>query len=184
MPIKITNTYLDGLFIIEPEFFNDERGSFYESFNFQDFSNLTTENFSFVLDCHSHSKKNVLRGLHYQLNNPQGKLVRVIHGEIQDVVVDIRKKSKTFGKYFSINLSSQSLKQLWIPPGFAHGFLAKTKSVDVLYKMTNFWDKNDERCILWNDKNLAISWEADENNILTSSKDEKGCKFSDAEYFN
>ena len=183
MSIRIKKTSLNGVIIIEPEIFQDERGSFHESFNFNVLSGFIDNNHSFVLDCHSHSKKNVLRGLHYQLNNPQGKLVRVIHGEIQDVVVDLRRHSETFSKHISVNLSSESLKQLWIPPGFAHGFLVKTKTADVLYKMTNFWDKDDERCILWNDKTLDIQWEIDKKEPLISPKDNNGCKFLEAEYF-
>ena len=183
MNLKITKTFLEDVLVIEPEFYEDDRGSFFESFSAKNFSHIINKKVSFVLDCHSHSKKNVIRGLHYQFKFPQGKLIRVLDGEIQDVVVDLRKNSKTFGKYLSINLSSNSLKQLWIPPGFAHGFLAKTETVDVLYKMTDYWNKDDENCIKWNDETLNIKWEVEKRNALVSLKDNQGICFKKAKLF-
>ena len=183
MNLKITKTFLEDVLVIEPEFYEDDRGYFFESFNAKNFFRIINKKVSFVLDCHSHSKKNVIRGLHYQFKFPQGKLIRVLDGEIQDVVVDLRKNSKTFGKYLSINLSSNSLKQLWIPPGFAHGFLAKTETVDVLYKMTDYWNKDDENCIKWNDETLNIKWEVEKRNALVSLKDNQGICFKKAKLF-
>ena len=183
MNLKITKTFLEDVLVIEPEFYEDDRGYFFESFNAKNFFRIINKKVSFVLDCHSHSKKNVIRGLHYQFEFPQGKLIRVLDGEIQDVVVDLRKNSKTFGKYLSINLSSNSLKQLWIPPGFAHGFLAKTETVDVLYKMTDYWNKDDENCIKWNDETLNIKWEVEKRNALVSLKDNQGICFKKAKLF-
>lgn len=183
MNFKISKTILEGVLIIEALLYEDERGYFYESFNNKILSSVTNKDYSFLLDCHSHSKKNVLRGLHYQLNYPQGKLIRVLNGEIQDVVVDLRTTSKTFGKHLSINLSSRSLKQLWIPPGFAHGFLAKTDSVDLLYKMTDYWNKEDEKCIKWDDEILDIKWEVSRKNALVSPKDNQGTSFKKAKYY-
>ena len=183
MNLKITKTFLEDVLVIEPEFYEDDRGSFFESFSAKNFSNIIKNKVSFVLDCHSHSKKNVLRGLHYQFEFPQGKLIRVLDGEIQDVVVDLRMNSKTFGKHLSINLSSTSLKQLWIPPGFAHGFLAKTDTVDVLYKMTDYWNKDDEKCIKWNDETLNIKCEVEKVDALVSLKDNQGISFKKAKLF-
>ena len=183
MNLKITKTFLEDVLVIEPEFYEDDRGYFFESFNAKNFFRIINKKVSFVLDCQSHSKKNVIRGLHYQFEFPQGKLIRVLDGEIQDVVVDLRKNSKTFGKYLSINLSSNSLKQLWIPPGFAHGFLAKTETVDVLYKMTDYWNKDDENCIKWNDETLNIKWEVEKRNALVSLKDNQGICFKKAKLF-
>ena len=183
MNLKITKTFLEDVLVIEPEFYEDDRGYFFESFNAKNFFRIINKKVSFVLDCHSHSKKNVIRGLHYQFEFPQGKLIRVLDGEIQDVVVDLRKNSKTFGKYLSINLSSNSLKQLWIPPGFAHGFLAKTETVDVLYKMTDYWNKDDENCIKWNDETLNIKWEVEKRYALVSLKDNQGICFKKAKLF-
>jgi len=177
MPIKITNTYLDGLFIIEPEFFNDERGSFYESFNFQDFSNLTTENFSFVLDCHSHSKKNVLRGLHIQLKNSQAKIITVTHGKIFDVAVDLRKKSKTFGKYVGLTISQNDDFSFYIPEGFAHGFLCLSKKCTVLYKCSEYRHKASEKTLKWNDETVGVKWPLQKPILSKKDKIGKDLKF-------
>ena len=180
--MKYSNTDIYGGIVFDPKLFYDERGFFYESWNFNFFRKVVGDNFNFVQDNHSYSKKDVLRGLHYQINNPQGKLIRVINGTILDVIVDLRKSSPTFSKTFSIILTSENKKILWAPPGCAHGFRVLSKSAEVFYKVTSSYSPNDERCIKWNDKDLNIDWISKSNPII-SKKDELGLYFKDAEYF-
>ncbi|MFM2344309.1 MAG: RmlC: dTDP-4-dehydrorhamnose 3,5-epimerase [Pseudomonadota bacterium] len=190
--MDIYKTDIDELLVFSPNVFSDSRGSFFESFNQNDFnsglnSNSTINTISFVQDNHSISKEGVLRGLHYQSKHAQGKLVRVIKGIAFDVVVDIRKNSKTFGKYFGIELSQYNFKQLWIPAGFAHGFLALSEEVEFLYKTTDYRYAEYERCIIWNDPDLNINWPLDKlpNNKapILSDKDKNGLPFSQVEAF-
>jgi dTDP-4-dehydrorhamnose 3,5-epimerase len=175
-------TSLPGVMIIEPKIYGDSRGFFFESFNAQRFAEMAGTVFSFVQDNHSRSVKGVLRGLHYQLRQPQGKLVRVIAGEVFDVAVDLRRGSATFGKWTSTKLSAENRLQLWIPPGFAHGFLVLSDAAEVLYKTTDFWVPGDERCIRWDDPTLAIRWPLESAPVL-SAKDMRGVSFAAAETY-
>ena len=177
---------IEGLFIISPKVFSDERGFFVESWNQRYWENLLYENKQvskyFVQDNHSKSSKGVLRGLHFQKDpNSQGKLVRCISGEIYDVAVDIRKKSKSFCNWFGIKLTAENMKQLWIPRGFAHGFLTLSKEAQVIYKTTDFWNKESERSIIWNDKAININWPIQliDNKIELSKKDENAPKINE-----
>lgn len=177
---------IEGLFIISPKVFSDERGFFLESWNQRYWENLLYENKQvskyFVQDNHSKSSKGVLRGLHFQKDpNSQGKLVRCISGEIYDVAVDIRKKSKSFCNWFGIKLTAENMKQLWIPRGFAHGFLTLSKEAQVIYKTTDFWNKESERSIIWNDKAININWPIQliDNKIELSKKDENAPKINE-----
>lgn len=157
--MKVTPTAIADVLIIEPKVFGDDRGFFFESFNMKVFQEATGLHNDFVQDNHSRSSKNVLRGLHYQLApRAQGKLVRVVHGEVFDVAVDIRRSSPTYGKWVAEILSSENKKQLWIPPGFAHGFLTLSDSADFLYKTTDYYSPVHERCIRWDDPGLQIEW--------------------------
>jgi dTDP-4-dehydrorhamnose 3,5-epimerase len=158
MPYTVTTTPLDGVLLLEPKVFGDERGFFFESFNQRDFDQATGLSVQFVQDNHSKSSQGVLRGLHYQIQHPQGKLVRVTAGEVFDVVVDLRGSSATFGRSYGITLSADNKKQLWIPPGFAHGFLVTSESAEFLYKTTDYWYPEFERSLLWNDPALGIEW--------------------------
>jgi len=179
-------TPLGGVLIIEPKVFGDARGFFFESFNARRFEDLTGVRTNFVQDNHSRSAKGVLRGLHYQIRQPQGKLVRVIAGEVFDVAVDLRKSSPTFGKWYGHRLSAENKLQLWIPAGFAHGFVVLSESADFLYKTTDYWAPEYERCIAWNDPDLAIDWPLDVLGGMTpliSGKDAQGVAFRDAEVF-
>ena len=170
-----------GLFLISPQIFNDYRGSFYESWNKSVFNKKINSEVNFVQDNHSSSIKGVLRGLHYQTKPfPQGKLVRCISGKIFDVAVDLRNNSKTFGNWFGVELSSKNKKQLWIPEGFAHGFLTISNSAEVLYKTTHYWNKDCEKSIRWDDKTLDIKWPLYKVNRefpLISIKDEEAKNF-------
>ncbi len=161
MPYTATPTDLPGVLLLEPKVFGDARGFFYESFNAAEFERATGLRMDFVQDNHSKSAKGVLRGLHYQIEHAQGKLVRVIAGEVQDVAVDIRRSSPHFGKWVSVNLSAENKRQLWVPPGFAHAFLVLSESAEFLYKTTDYWYPQHERCIPWNDADLAIAWQLD-----------------------
>lgn len=187
--MEIFETSLAGCLRIVPKVFADDRGSFFESFNQKKFQDLAGLDLRFVQDNISVSKKGVLRGLHYQFNQPQGKLVSVISGSILDVAVDLRKQSKTFGKYFSCVLSDSNRDQLWIPVGFAHGFLALSDFTTVMYKTTDFYSPKDEHCIKWNDENLKIDWQfqsllgLDKNSLIISAKDQLGKSFSEAVTF-
>lgn len=180
--MKVAQTSIPDLLIIEPKVFGDERGFFYESFNQRKFSELTGLQVEFVQDNHSKSAKGVLRGLHYQIQNPQGKLVRTVHGAILDVAVDIRKSSPTFGQHMTIELSAENKRMLWIPAGFAHGFVVLTEAAEVLYKTTDYWSPEHERCIRWNDEELSIPWGLTVDPIL-SVKDAGGVSFKQAELF-
>ena len=176
--------FIPGVLIIEPTVFNDDRGFFLESWNQKNLFESTGIDECFVQDNHSRSVlKGVLRGLHYQLNFPQAKLVRAISGRILDVVVDLRKSSPTFGKHFSIELNDSNNLQLWVPVGLAHGSLTISANADVLYKTTEYYSPSDEVCIKWNDKSLNIDWRLNGNKPQLSIKDEKGIAFKDAQYF-
>ncbi len=176
-------TPLDGVLVLEPKVFGDARGFFFESFNAHDFETATGVHTSFVQDNHSRSARGVLRGLHYQIRQPQGKLVRVVAGEVFDVAVDIRKSSPTFGKWYGHVLSAENKCQLWIPAGFAHGFLVLSDTADFLYKTTDYWAPEFERCIAWNDPDLAIDWPFADTAPLVSAKDAQGVPFLGAEVF-
>lgn len=178
MNFTVKKTDFSEILLIEPKIYNDERGFFFESFNKKSFYNLTNLNVDFVQDNHSRSKKNVLRGLHFQLNKPQGKLIRVLDGIILDVIVDIRKSSSNFGKWIAFELSSTNQKQLWIPEGFAHGYLVKSSVAEVLYKTTEYWYPEYEKCIIWDDTDISINWPID--NPILSQKDQRGKKLRDS----
>ena len=178
--MKVTATSIADVLIIEPKVFADTRGVFFESFNQRDFNAATGTDFSFVQDNHSRSTKGVLRGLHYQLSRPQGKLFRVVRGAVFDVVVDIRPASPTFGQWFGLELNEYDNRQLWVPPGLAHGFLALGASVDSQYKATDYYAPELERCIAWDDPDLAINWPLEGAPTL-SSRDSAGQAFIGAE---
>ncbi len=181
--MKVINSTLDEVKIFEPMVFNDERGFFFESFNKKFFQESINSKIEFVQDNHSRSSKGVLRGLHYQLDPfAQGKLVRVVTGEVFDVAVDIRVNSKNFGKWFGAKLSADNKKQLWIPRGFAHGFLTLSDSTEFLYKTTNFYDKQSERSIIWNDPDINIDW-GSELRPIVSLKDKNAPFLKDADFF-
>lgn len=158
MPYQVTTTPIDGVLVLEPKVFGDARGFFFESFNARDFADATGLSETFVQDNHSKSSKGVLRGLHYQTQHAQGKLVRVTHGAVFDVAVDIRPSSKTFGKWFGLELSAENKKQLWIPAGLAHGFLVTSESAEFLYKTTDYYYPKFEASLLWNDPAIGIEW--------------------------
>jgi dTDP-4-dehydrorhamnose 3,5-epimerase len=158
MPYQVTNTPIDGVLVLEPKVFGDARGFFFESFNARDFEQATGLKETFVQDNHSKSGKSVLRGLHYQVQHAQGKLVRVTQGAVFDVAVDIRKGSPTFGQWFGLELSAENKKQLWIPAGLAHGFLVTSESAEFLYKTTDYYHPEFERSLLWNDPAIGIDW--------------------------
>ncbi len=180
--MQVNQTPLAGVLILEPKVFGDARGYFFESFNARRFVELTGINATFVQDNHSRSAKGVLRGLHYQIRQPQGKLVRVIAGEVFDVAVDLRRASPTFGQWSGNNLSAENKRQVWIPVGFAHGFLVLSDSAECLYKTTDYYSPEYERTILWNDPDLAISWQVSGEPLL-SAKDRAGTPFKKAEVF-
>ena len=180
--MKVIHTTIPDVSILEPQVFEDERGFFFESYNRRVFGEKTGVETNFAQDNHSRSVKNVLRGLHYQIQQPQGKLVRTVSGAIFDVAVDIRKSSPTFGKWVSCLLSAENKRQLWVPVGFAHGFLVVSEVAEVLYKTTDYYAREYERCILWNDIDLAIAWPNSANPIL-STKDRSGQPFKTAEVF-
>ena len=180
--MKVTPTDIADVLIIEPKMFGDSRGFFFESFNQRDFNAATGTDFSFVQDNHSRSVKGVLRGLHYQINQPQGKLVRVVRGTVFDVAVDIRRNSVTFSQWVGIELSELNQRQLWIPTGFAHGFLVTSESAEFLYKTTDYYAPEHERCIAWNDPTIGIQWPLDGEPQL-SSKDLLGKSLVHAEVF-
>ncbi len=181
--MKIIPGSLPDVLIIEPKIFGDDRGFFFESFNAMKFKELTGLDVNFVQDNHSRSQKNVLRGLHYQIRHPQGKLVRVCVGEVLDVVVDMRKNSPGFGQWMSVRLSAENHRQLWIPPGFAHGFVVLSDQADFLYKTTDYWAPAHERCLIWNDSDLAIDWQIGSDLPAVSDKDRLGKSLKEADYF-
>jgi dTDP-4-dehydrorhamnose 3,5-epimerase len=180
--MNIVRTEIPDVLIIEPKVFGDSRGFFFESFNQRQFEQLTGVAPSFVQDNHSRSARGVLRGLHYQIQQPQGKLVRVIAGEVFDVCVDMRRSSPTFGKSVYVTLSADNHRQLWIPPGFAHGFLVTSDSADFVYKTTDYYAPEHERSVLWNDAALAIPWPLEREPLL-SAKDKSGTPLAQAETF-
>ncbi|HEY0286017.1 MAG TPA: dTDP-4-dehydrorhamnose 3,5-epimerase [Pseudomonas sp.] len=180
--MKVTASEVPDVLIIEPKVFGDERGFFYESFNAKAFAEQTGVTAQFVQDNHSRSQKGVLRGLHYQVEHAQGKLVRVTAGEVFDVAVDIRRSSPTFGRWVGVHLSAQNARQLWIPPGFAHGFLVLSDDAEFLYKTTDYYTPSAERCIRWDDPELAIDWGVSAPPKL-SAKDQDGKRFKDADLF-
>ncbi len=180
--MKVIRTEIPDVLIIEPQVFGDDRGFFYESYNKLDFEKTTGVKTGFVQDNHSSSIQGVLRGLHYQIKQPQGKLVRVILGTVYDVAVDIRRSSSTFGKWVGVELSADNKRQLWVPEGFAHGFLVTSEKAEFLYKTTDYYAPEHERCIRWNDRYLAIDWPIGYE-PLVSGKDAQGISFEDAEVF-
>lgn len=182
MPYTVTPTAIPEVLVLEPKVFGDARGFFFESFNAQNFSEVTGLDVSFVQDNHSKSSKGVLRGLHYQIQRPQGKLVRVVQGAVFDVAVDLRKSSPTFGKWVGQVLDAQNHKQLWIPPGFAHGFVVLSESAEFLYKTTDYWYPEHERSLLWNDVTVGIDWPIDFEPQL-ATKDTAGKVWSEADLF-
>ena len=181
--MNVIKTPLEGLLVLEPKVFGDDRGFFFESFNAKRFAELTGVSSEFVQDNHSRSAKGVLRGLHYQIQQAQGKLVRATAGSVFDVAVDIRKSSQTFGQWFGIELSAENKRQMWIPPGFAHGFVVTSDSAEFLYKTTDYWAPEHERAILWNDTAIGISWPPEIDVPLLSGKDAAAALLADAEVF-
>jgi len=181
--MKVTSTAIPEVLLIEPKVFGDARGFFYESFNRRAFQEATGVEADFVQDNHSRSARGVLRGLHYQLQQAQGKLVRVTQGEVFDVAVDLRKSSPSFGKSVGVILSAANSHQLWVPPGFAHGFVVLSEFAEFLYKTTDYYAPQHERCIVWNDPQLAIAWPPDMGTPALSAKDQAGLAFLSAEVF-
>ena len=181
--MNVIRTAIPEVVIIEPKVFGDARGFFFESFNQKAFNEATGTNHPFVQDNHSRSAQGVLRGLHYQIQQPQGKLVRVVRGAVIDVAVDIRKSSPTFGQWVAEELSEDNHRQLWVPPGFAHGFVVLSEMAEFLYKTTDYYAPAHERCIAWNDLTLAIDWKLDGRQPLLSAKDAQGLPLAQAELF-
>ena len=179
--MKVQSTQIPEVLIVEPTVFGDDRGFFLESFNEREMRNIGIDA-HFVQDNHSHSQRNVLRGLHYQISQPQGKLVRVVSGKVYDVAVDVRRDSQAFGKWVGVELSAENKRMLWMPPGLAHGFVVLSDSADFLYKATDYYAQEFERTILWNDPDLAIEWPLAGQPIL-SSKDAAAKTFREAEVF-
>lgn len=182
MPYTVTPTAIADVLMLQPKVFGDSRGFFFESFNALDFAQATGLDVTFVQDNHSRSAQGVLRGLHYQLQQPQGKLVRVVRGAVFDVAVDIRRISPTFGRWVGCELSEDNHRQLWVPPGFAHGFVVLSESADFLYKTTDYYAPAHERCIAWNDPDIGIEWPAGLAPQL-SAKDQAGVLLRQAEVF-
>ena len=180
--MQFTRLAIPEVLLVEPKVFGDDRGFFFESFNEGAFNQAVGREVRFVQDNHSRSSKNVLRGLHYQIQQAQGKLVRVVHGEVFDVAVDIRRGSPTFGQWVGEVLSAENKRQLWVPEGFAHGFVTLSESAEFLYKTTDFWAPQFERCIRWDDSDLAIDWRVS-GQPLVSAKDAVGLALRDAETF-
>jgi len=178
--MNIIPTEIPDVLIIEPTVYGDSRGFFFEAFNAREFARQTGVNVEFVQDNHSSSVKGVLRGLHFQVENTQGKLVRVVQGEIRDVAVDVRKSSPTFGQWVAVNLSAANHRQLWIPAGFAHGFAVLSESAEFLYKTTDYYNPGADRCIRWDDPHLAIDWGLQQPPLL-SDKDKLGRAWAEAE---
>lgn len=180
--MKVVKTSIPDLLILEPKVYGDDRGFFYESFNRKKFTELTGRDVDFVQDNHSRSVKGVLRGLHYQIQHPQAKLVRVTQGAVLDVAVDIRKSSPTFGQHVAAELSAENRRMFWIPEGFAHGFVVLSDTAEFLYKTTDYWYPEHERCLRWDDSALAIDWQLQVPPAL-SAKDSQGKALTDAELF-
>lgn len=182
MPYTVISTALPDVLILEPKVFGDERGFFFESFNQRDFEQATGLDVQFVQDNHSRSVHGVLRGLHYQIQHPQGKLVRVTQGMVFDVAVDLRRSSPNFGKWAGVELSAENKRQLWIPPGFAHGFVVASDAAEFLYKTTDYWYPEYERSLLWNDPDVGILWPIQGEPRL-AAKDAAGKRLREAEIF-
>lgn len=180
--MSFTKLDVPDVVVFEPKVYGDDRGFFFESFNQRSFESAVGAPVNFVQDNHSRSAKNVLRGLHYQIKQPQGKLVRVVQGEVFDVAVDIRKNSPTYKRWVGVHLSAENKKQLWIPEGFAHGFIVLSETAEFLYKTTDYYAPEHERCIAWNDEQLAIEWPSDCQPIL-SAKDANGLRMDLADTF-
>ncbi|MBB3047311.1 dTDP-4-dehydrorhamnose 3,5-epimerase [Litorivivens lipolytica] len=181
--MKVQTTQIEGLLVIEPKVFGDERGFFCETWQAERYREAGVEG-EFVQDNHSRSRQGVLRGLHYQIKQPQGKLVRVTHGEVFDVAVDMRRSSPTFGQWYGVVLSGQNHRQFWVPPGFAHGFYVMSESADFHYKCTDYYAPEHERSLLWSDKQVGIEWPlVDTGEPELSAKDAQGVPFVDAEAF-
>ena len=183
MPYTVIPTAIPEVLVLEPKVFGDARGFFFESFNARDFARATGLNVDFVQDNHSKSAQGVLRGLHYQIEHAQGKLVRVAEGEVFDVAVDLRRSSPTFGRWVGERLSADNHRQLWVPPGFAHGFLVLSESADVVYKTTNYYAPQSERGLMWNDPDIGIAWPDLGMEFLLSDKDQKQPLLRNAEVF-
>ncbi|MEJ8811727.1 dTDP-4-dehydrorhamnose 3,5-epimerase [Variovorax ureilyticus] len=181
--MKVTPTEIPEVLVLEPRVFRDARGFFFESFNQKAFDEAVGRHVDFVQDNHSRSTKGVLRGLHYQVQQPQGKLVRVVRGAVFDVAVDIRKSSPTFGRWVGVELSEENQKQLWVPAEFAHGFLVLTENADFLYKATNYYAPAHERSLLWCDETIGIEWPDVGRTIVLADKDRRGVPLSEAEVF-
>ena len=180
--MKVIPQAIADVLVIEPKVFGDERGFFFESFNRRQFAEITGRDVDFVQDNHSRSAKNVLRGLLYQIQHPQGKLVRVVQGVVFDVAVDIRKSSPTFGQYVGVELSAENKRMFWVPEGFAHGFVVLSDTAEFLYKTTDYWAPEFERCIAWNDLAIGINWPIQGQPAL-SAKDQQGKILADSELF-
>lgn len=181
--MKALGTAIPEVLLLEPRVFGDARGFFMESYNRRTFAELTGVNADFVQDNHSRSAKGVLRGLHYQIRQPQGKLVRVVSGAVFDVAVDLRRSSPTFGRWVGEVLSAENRRQLWVPAGFAHGFLVLSETAEFLYKTTDYYAPEHERCIAWNDPELNVVWPLEGAVPSLSAKDAQGLSFRDAEFF-
>lgn len=182
--MKITRLAIPEVVLINPKVFGDERGFFFESFNQREFNELTSTNHQFVQDNHSRSGRGVLRGLHYQIKQPQGKLVRVVQGAVFDVAVDLRRNSSTFGQWVGQELSANNHCQMWVPPGFAHGFFVLSETAEFLYKTTDYYAPEHECCIVWDDVDLAIKWPNILEKPSLSVKDASGSSFKNAYYYN
>jgi dTDP-4-dehydrorhamnose 3,5-epimerase len=182
MPLTVTPTAIPDVLMLEPKVFGDARGFFFESFNAREFAQATGLDTQFVQDNHSKSAKGVLRGLHYQIQHPQGKLVRVVQGRVFDVAVDLRKSSATFGRWVGMELSADNHRQVWVPPGFAHGFVVLSESAEFLYKTTDYWYPEHERTLLWNDPAIGIDWPIDFAPQL-AAKDQTGKVLPQADIF-
>ena len=182
MPFTVTPTAIPDVLVLVPKVFGDARGFFFESFNARDFAQATGVDTQFVQDNHSKSAKGVLRGLHYQIQHPQGKLVRVTQGSVYDVVVDLRKSSPTFGRWVGTVLTAENHEQLWVPPGFAHGFVVLSESAEFLYKTTDYWYPEHERSLLWNDPAIGVEWPIDSAPQL-AAKDQAGKLLAQADLF-
>ncbi|MEJ5030968.1 dTDP-4-dehydrorhamnose 3,5-epimerase [Comamonas sp. MYb21] len=181
--MQAIDTALPDVKIIEPKVFGDTRGFFFESFNQKAFDAAVGQHYDFVQDNHSKSSRGVLRGLHYQLEQAQGKLVRVVQGRVLDVAVDIRKSSPSFGQWVAVELSEDNQRQLWVPPGFAHGFVVFSETAEFLYKTTDYYAPAHERCIIWNDAQLSIDWQLNGLEPQLSAKDQQGKAFAEADVF-
>lgn len=181
--MKVVPTAIPDVLILEPKVFGDARGYFFESFNRRTFEQSVGSPEQFVQDNHSRSSKGVLRGLHYQVRQPQGKLVRAVRGRVYDVAVDLRRSSRTFGRWVGLELSEDNHRQLWVPAGFAHAFLVLSESADFLYKTTDYYAPAHERCIAWNDPAIGIEWPALDVPVRLSAKDQAGVSLADAEVF-